>query len=72
VPIYVYRCPQGHSWEELRTSSEGTQTSEERCAECTRTEGVVPEHGTKAVAQVNVAFRGQGFTPKFYPNRKGK
>lgn len=87
MPIYTYRCPQGHTWDEVR-SYEGSETSQEPCRTCL--EGLdragvdldntgEPGHedlsefaGKKVPAQFGVAFKGQGWTPKFHPNQKGK
>lgn len=80
MPIYTYRCPEGHEWDEVR-SIEGSETSQEPCATCVEaatgprglTAGlVVPQPGRKVPSPVSASFRGPGWTPKFYPNRKGK
>lgn len=83
MPIYTYRCSQGHTWDEVR-GREGSEASEEPCATCmdsladalhgnpTSIEVVKTLRGNKVPASFGVAFRGKGWTPKHYPNRAGK
>jgi predicted nucleic acid-binding Zn ribbon protein len=77
VPIYTYRCPEGHEWDEVRRV-EGSEASEELCARCLEevtdldTGREVSAHGRKVPSQVSISLRGAGWTPKFYPDRKGK
>jgi predicted nucleic acid-binding Zn ribbon protein len=77
MPIYTYRCPYGHEWDEVRTM-EGSETSEEPC----KHQATGPNHcgvfipcnerGKKVPSRMNPQFKGSGWTPKFYPNRTGK
>lgn len=80
MPIFTYRCIQGHEWDELK--SEGTQTSANPCQTCLEnadTRAVDELHpvelwdlaGTKVPARATV-MPIKGGTPKFYTNRKGK
>jgi len=74
MPIYTYRCPEGHTWDEVRTI-EGSEASEEPCPECTRAQSgqAIPAHGKKVPATgVSAHFKGTGWTPKFHPNQRGK
>lgn len=80
MPIYTYKCAQGHTWDEVRPY-EGSETSEEPCRTCLEAadrigvevynEELPGLAGKKVPAQFGVSFRGNGFTPTFYPNRKG-
>ena len=80
MPIYTYKCHAGHTWEEFRASSTGSETSEEPCRTCLEAadarghelvEADLPDFaGKKVPSQFGVAFRGQGWTPTFHPNRK--
>ena len=79
MPIYTYRCSEGHEWDEVR-SVEGSEASEESCPECTRAASgpdglrsgqAVPAFGRKVPSTgVTPIFKGGGWTPKFYPNKK--
>ena len=71
MPLYTYRCPEGHTWEEFRTLSTGTEASEDCCPKCPQVEGCFTG-GTKVPSQVSVILRGRGWTPQFFPNREGK
>jgi hypothetical protein len=89
VPIFTYRCSQGHEWDEVRRI-EGSQVSESPCPTCLQ---ALDAHGidlsfpgdeghedlsdfagrrVPPATAPSVKFNGPGFTPKFYPNRKGK
>lgn len=79
MPIYTYRCAQGHTWDEVR-SIEGSETSEAPCGACLEAADArghelleidLPDFaGRKVPAQVSVSFRGKGWTPTHYRNRK--
>ncbi len=59
MPLYVYRCPQGHEFEDIQPVKEG-----ETC--------ICPTCGTlstRTVTQANVKVIGG--TPKFYHRRIG-
>lgn len=78
MPIYTYRGPCGHEWDEVRTI-EGSEASQESCPVCTAaTSGpsglqswqALPALGKKIPPTgVTPIFKGEGWTPKFYPNR---
>jgi len=82
MPIYTYECPEGHTWDEVRSIEDDTQVSEEPCEACMEALSgdefqyrVIEQsltHGRKTVAQVTVRLSGPGWTPKFYKNRMGK
>lgn len=81
MPIYTYRCDAGHQWEEVRPI-EGSETSSEPCATCLEVidcAGVdvgenLSDFAGRRVPSTGVSahFKGSGWTPKFYPNRRGK
>jgi predicted nucleic acid-binding Zn ribbon protein len=82
VPVYTYRCPQGHEWDEIR-SIEGSQTSEEPCPTCLEAlnpaidlglpyNGTPAERGKKVPSQVSVKFVGRGWTPTHFSGRTHK
>lgn len=78
MPTYTYRCPEGHTWDEVR-SIEGSETSEAPCPVCTdaasgpaglQSGQTLPAVGKKIPPTgVSAHFKGRGWTPKFYPNR---
>lgn len=79
MPTYTYQCDAGHKWDEVRTY-EGSQTSSEPCPTCLAYaderglelgEDLSDFAGRKVPAQVSIAFHGHGWTPTFYPGRKG-
>ncbi len=80
MPIYTYRCPAGHEWDEVR-AIEGSEVSEDACPACReKYSGMVDGEAFLVAAfgkkvpptGVSASFKGQGWTPKFYAGRKGK
>jgi len=73
MPFYTYQCVYcGAEWEEIRSFA-GSEISEGRCPSCPYDqEDGGPIFGVKVPSQVSVKLSGPGFTPQFYPNRKGK
>lgn len=69
MPTYTYRCPQGHEWDEFRSITTGTDVAESSCPVCPVTEGVGAPGFKVVPSSVSIAFKGKGWTPKFYPNR---
>lgn len=70
MPIYTYRCPEGHEWDEPRALNDDTSASSTPCPECTPLEDGGAVRGRKVPSQFSVSFKGPGWTPKFYPDRK--
>ena len=78
MPTYRYRCPQGHEWEELRSITADTATSQDACPTCVEAanaEGIAhldAELIGKQVppSSVSVHFKGTGWTPKFYRDKQ--
>jgi predicted nucleic acid-binding Zn ribbon protein len=79
MPIYTYRCSAGHEWDEVRSIYD-SQTSTDPCAACLENVDALgietlpedlPEYaGKKVPAPVSVSFKGKGWTPTHYTNRK--
>ena len=82
MPIYAYRCPQGHQWDEVRGLAEDTALSAEPCQACMEVadnlgvelhESELPDFaGRKVPSQVTVKLNPRDATPTFYPNREHK
>jgi predicted nucleic acid-binding Zn ribbon protein len=81
MPIYTYRCPKGHEWDEVRGSTE-SETSDEACSECEIhaaelgdpiTDGQRESWMGRRVpssSPPSARFIGTGWTPTHYRNRK--
>lgn len=67
MPIYVYRCPNGHEAEEIVSMADGDKPMP--CVECNEKDGSVVE-----MKRVPTTCSGKvlGGTPKFHPGRLGK
>ena len=77
MPIYTYECEKGHRWDEIRSAAGDTQGSADPCPTCLEadrnTPGAFIPYGAKVPSSgVSARFKGQGWTPKFYPGRKSK
>jgi hypothetical protein len=81
MPVYTYRCPAGHEWDEVR-QIEGSQTSADPCRTCmaklsetARTFAELDpdtwarDWGGKKVPSATARPRVKGGTPIHYPNR---
>lgn len=66
MPTYVYRCPSGHEFEELKSIKEIDEPTP--CMECAAEGKVVQAH------RIPTTFTGRvvGGTPTFYPGRDSK
>lgn len=66
MPVYRYRCNGcGREQEVLQTFAEAEAEPRPGCPFC-------PETMERVPSAVNSQFKGQGWTPKFYPNRSSK
>jgi putative FmdB family regulatory protein len=66
VPLYQYRCQGcGREQELFQTIAEGEVASRLGCPFC-------PEIMSRIPSRVNAIFKGTGWTPTHFPNRKGK
>lgn len=82
MPLYTYRCSQGHQWDEVRGINEASEVSSEPCQTCLETADNLgydiepidlPDFaGHKIPAQVSVKLAYRDATPTFYPNRDHK
>ena len=61
MPIYVFACSAGHSWEDILPLDAPTPP----CPEC-------GAEGKRVPATFRADLRGKGWTGKFYANREGK
>jgi putative FmdB family regulatory protein len=61
MPVYCYECPDGHTFEDIRSIKEGETAPCPTCAKL-----------SKRVPPPSVSGKVLGGTPKFYPGRRGK
>jgi len=64
VPIFTYRCTGcGREQDLFQTIEEGQAPARPGCPFCT-------EYMARVPSRVNVLFKGPGWTPTHYPDRK--